>query len=50
MTTRPEIDDHRRKWDKKEYERKALDRLQKIGTKDDPALEPPRELLKTREL
>lgn len=27
-------DDHRRKWDKKEYERKALDRIQKIGTDD----------------
>jgi hypothetical protein len=43
-------DDYRRKWDKKEYERKALDRIQKIGAKDDPALEAPRELLKTREL
>lgn len=32
MTMRP--DDHRRKWDKKEYERKALDRIQKIGTDD----------------
>lgn len=27
MTMRP--DDHRRKWDKKEYERKALDRIYK---------------------
>lgn len=27
MSMRP--DDHRRKWDKKEYERKALDRIYK---------------------
>jgi U4/U6.U5 tri-snRNP component SNU23 len=46
MTMRP--DDHRRKWDKKEYERKALDRIQKI--KDDKLEQPEaRELLKTRE-
>lgn len=29
MAMRP--DDHRRKWDKKEFERKALDRIQKIS-------------------
>lgn len=46
MTMRP--DDHRRKWDKKEYERKALDRIQKIGKKDEELPEA-RELLKTRE-
>lgn len=46
MSMRP--DDHRRKWDKKEFERKALDRIQK-KEKDDPALEAPKELLKVRE-
>lgn len=40
-------DDHRRKWDKKEFERKALDRIQKIQKDDVP--EPVRELLKIRE-
>jgi len=40
-------DDHRRKWDTKEFERKALDRIQKIK-KDDPPPEA-RELLKQRE-
>lgn len=34
MSMRP--DDHRRKWDKKEYERKALDRIQKDDDKDEP--------------
>lgn len=33
MSMRP--DDHRRKWDKKEYERKALDRVQKDEEKDE---------------
>jgi U4/U6.U5 tri-snRNP component SNU23 len=46
MSMRP--DDHRRKWDKNEYERKALDRIQKIGKKDEELPEA-RELLKTRE-
>lgn len=46
MTTRP--DDHRRKWDKKEFERKALDRIQKLK-KDEPPPEAPKELLKVRE-
>ncbi|CRL07935.1 CLUMA_CG020971, isoform A [Clunio marinus] len=46
MSMRP--DDHRRKWDKKEFERKALDRIQKIN-KNDEAPPEPRELLKTRE-
>lgn len=47
MTMRP--DDHRRKWDKKEYERKALDRIQKIGKPKDEELPEARELLKTRD-
>ena len=46
MSLRP--DDHRRKWDKKEYERKALDRIQKISKKPEELPEA-RELLKTRE-
>ncbi|CAG9810342.1 unnamed protein product [Chironomus riparius] len=46
MSTRP--DDHRRKWDKKEFERKALDRIQKIK-KDETEPETPRELLKVRD-
>lgn len=46
MSARP--DDHRRKWDKKEFERKALDRIQKVK-KDEPQPETPRELLKVRE-
>lgn len=33
MSLRP--DDFRRKWDKKEYERKALDRIQKIKKGDE---------------
>lgn len=46
MSARP--DDHRRKWDKKEFERKALDRIQKIKKNEEPP-EAPRELLKVRE-
>ncbi|XP_070507907.1 zinc finger matrin-type protein 2 [Chironomus tepperi] len=46
MTTRP--DDHRRKWDKKEFERKALDRIQKVK-KEEPQPETSRELLKVRD-
>ena len=34
MSTRP--DDHRRKWDKKEFERKALDRVQKTKKNEEP--------------
>ncbi|XP_063700520.1 zinc finger matrin-type protein 2 [Culicoides brevitarsis] len=48
MSMRP--DDHRRKWDKKEYERKALDRIYKDTEqqeKDDEAVS--REPLKRRE-
>uniref|UniRef100_A0A336MHZ9 CSON001575 protein n=1 Tax=Culicoides sonorensis TaxID=179676 RepID=A0A336MHZ9_CULSO len=46
MSMRP--DDHRRKWDKKEYERKALDRIYKeTDEKDEEAIE--REPLKRRE-
>lgn len=41
-------DDHRRKWDKKEFERKALDRIQKIKKNDEPT-EAPKELLKVRD-
>lgn len=41
-------DDHRRKWDKKEFERKALDRIQKIKKNEEP-VEAPKELLKVRE-
>lgn len=33
MSLRP--DDHRRKWNKDEYQRKALDRIQKIKKDDD---------------
>jgi U4/U6.U5 tri-snRNP component SNU23 len=46
MSMRP--DDHRRKWDRKEFERKALDRVQK-AKKDDKPVETPKELLKVRE-
>lgn len=46
-TARP--DDHRRKWDKKEFERKALDRIQKLKKTDEPPPDAPRELLKVRE-
>ena len=46
MSTRP--DDHRRKWDKKEFERKALDRIQKVK-KVEESPETPRELLKVRD-
>lgn len=46
MSARP--DDHRRKWDKKEFERKALDRIQKVKKTEEPP-EAPRELLKVRE-
>ena len=35
MSTKP--DDHRRKWDRKEYERKALDRI-RSDKKDDDGL------------
>jgi U4/U6.U5 tri-snRNP component SNU23 len=47
MSTRP--DDHRKKWDKKEFERKALDRIQKIKKDEVPPPETPRELLKVRD-
>lgn len=45
MSQRP--DDHRRKWDKKEYERKALDRIQKDDDKDEMPVA--REPLRRRE-
>ncbi|KAG5669130.1 hypothetical protein PVAND_017026 [Polypedilum vanderplanki] len=47
MSMRP--DDHRKKWDKKEYERKALDRIQKIKKDEIPLPEAPREMLKVRD-
>lgn len=47
MSMRP--DDHRKKWDRKEYERKALDRIQKLKKDDDDEPEAPREMLKVRE-
>lgn len=36
MSMRP--DDHRRKWNKDEYQRKALDRIQKIKKGDEDGL------------
>jgi U4/U6.U5 tri-snRNP component SNU23 len=47
MSLKP--DDHRKKWDRKEFERKALDRIQTLKKDDVLPPETPRELLKVRE-